>query len=339
VTNKKYNFSLNSNGTPNEMNEATTEYAYLGSMPLVALKRSMTTDPLNWIEVDHLNSPKSVVKLGKTKDGYSYYHNIVWRWETEPYGSYPPQETIKFDYGYGPNNIATTTTFTMNLRFPGQVYDKETGTHYNVFRDYDPQTGRYLQADPIGLGGGMNRWGYVYANPLKFTDALGLDGSGGIMIGNIPPYPKQKIPTDYSVCNYYDCQYKETGNSYYKEGAKICRGQNGLVNVLSALAEGPYPDRHLQDTLQKVREGLVAADKDAVRRGIVGPDGAVRGNEIDNYHWRVFKNNGLNPIFYGGNIFPQNTSIPGIIPIIGGLGNPVPHDPTSSFGGNSIFGR
>jgi RHS repeat-associated protein len=144
-------------------------------MPLVALKRSMTSDPINWIEVDHLNAPKSVVKLGKTKDGYSYYNNVVWRWETEPYGSYPAQETMKFDYGYGRDGIATTTTFTMNLRFPGQIYDKETGTHYNVFRDYDPQTGRYLQADPIGLGGGMNRWGYVGGNPMGGVDPLGLD--------------------------------------------------------------------------------------------------------------------------------------------------------------------
>jgi len=37
-----------------------------------------------------------------------------------------------------------------NLRFPGQYYDRETGLHYNYFRDYDPGTGRYIESDPMG---------------------------------------------------------------------------------------------------------------------------------------------------------------------------------------------
>ena len=60
------------------------------------------------------------------------------------------------------------------LRLPGQYADAESSTHYNYLRDYDPGTGRYLRADPIGLGGGPNRYGYVSNDPLGVVDPLGL---------------------------------------------------------------------------------------------------------------------------------------------------------------------
>jgi len=67
---------------------------------------------------------------------------------------------------------------TINLRFPGQYFDQETGLHYNYFRDYDPQTGRYVESDPIGLDGGLNTYGYVEGNPLSYFDAYGLTAEG-----------------------------------------------------------------------------------------------------------------------------------------------------------------
>lgn len=46
---------------------------------------------------------------------------------------------------------------------------------YNYHRTYDPSTGRYLESDSIGLVGGLNSYGYVYQNPLKWYDRFGLD--------------------------------------------------------------------------------------------------------------------------------------------------------------------
>jgi RHS repeat-associated protein len=61
-----------------------------------------------------------------------------------------------------------------NLRFPGQYYDAKTGLFYNYFRDYEPQTGRYIESDPIGLEGGVSTYGYVGSRPLWAFDPHGL---------------------------------------------------------------------------------------------------------------------------------------------------------------------
>ncbi|WP_326711402.1 DUF6531 domain-containing protein [Streptomyces sp. NBC_01474] len=67
---------------------------------------------------------------------------------------------------------ADSTTYTP-LRFPGQYFDPETGLHYNYFRHYDPETARYLSADPLGLTPAPNPAAYI-DNPHTWTDPLGL---------------------------------------------------------------------------------------------------------------------------------------------------------------------
>jgi len=68
----------------------------------------------------------------------------------------------------------TVAGVTLNLGFPGQYYDAETSAWNNGFRDYKSGLGRYIESDPMGLGGGINTYVYVGNNPLNYVDPLGL---------------------------------------------------------------------------------------------------------------------------------------------------------------------
>ncbi|WDY57004.1 RHS repeat-associated core domain-containing protein [Pseudomonas sp. PSKL.D1] len=59
-----------------------------------------------------------------------------------------------------------------NLRFQGQYHDADTGLHYNTFRYYDPEVGRFVTQDPIGLSGGENFYSYA-PNSNGWLDPLG----------------------------------------------------------------------------------------------------------------------------------------------------------------------
>ena len=110
------------------------------------------------IHTDHLGTPRLVSDANG---------NSVWEWNATPFGETAPNQN--------PGNSGAANDFVLNLRLPGQVFDQETGLHYNYYRDYDPLIGRYLQSDPIGLAGGVNTYGYVNGNPVLFFDFFGLD--------------------------------------------------------------------------------------------------------------------------------------------------------------------
>jgi len=108
-----------------------------------------------FVHTDHLGTPRAITSGG----------TVVWRWESDPFGTTQAQEDPDGD----------GTRFAYNLRFPGQFYDTESGLHYNYLRTYDPATGRFLESDPIGLAGGSNTFAYVGGNPLTYFDLFGLD--------------------------------------------------------------------------------------------------------------------------------------------------------------------
>ncbi|MFC5475094.1 RHS repeat-associated core domain-containing protein [Paraherbaspirillum soli] len=140
------------------------ETVYLGDLPVAVLKQTVTGTGANqttatnvyYVYADHINTPRVITQATDNQ--------MVWRWDNaDPFGMLPPDE-----------NPSGLGVFTYNQRFPGQLYDKETNNFYNIHRDYDPQSGRYVQSDPIGLQGGINTYGYVGGNPVTRIDPMGL---------------------------------------------------------------------------------------------------------------------------------------------------------------------
>jgi RHS repeat-associated protein len=133
---------------------------------------------------DHIGTPQELTDVAG---------NIVWRAHYRAFGSVVRVEylptTSDVDAGIssaglleerrpgGRSNVSSNSTDPVDqpLRFAGQYCDLETGLHYNRFRYYDPDTGRYMSQDPVGLLGGINPYGYGF-NPVMYIDPLGLLG-------------------------------------------------------------------------------------------------------------------------------------------------------------------
>ena len=139
------------------------EHVWVGDTPVAVLVPASTAAThgglvvgdvaVYFVHPDHLDTPRAIVNAVGAE---------VWTWDSAPFGDTAANQ-----------NPVGQGVFAYSLRFPGQQFDAASGLHYNYFRDYEAGTGRYIQADPLGLDGDIALYAYVAANPLWSTDPTG----------------------------------------------------------------------------------------------------------------------------------------------------------------------
>ena len=166
--------------------ELQRAYVWLNDMPLAQIDRhgkgeeksrkaKPAKETIAYLHTDHLGTPRIATDANQ---------QIVWRWESDAFGAKKPED---LDDEHDDDH-----DITVNLRFPGQYFDKETKLYYNWNRYYDPKIGRYITSDPIGLAGGLNTFTYVGNNPLRFIDPEGLEGEAPNSPN--PNFPDPTVP-------------------------------------------------------------------------------------------------------------------------------------------------
>jgi RHS repeat-associated protein len=142
--------------------KANSDWSYV-STSYTAAQHWALSEQVYYVHTDHLGTPDMITDASQ---------RLVWQAGKGPFGGDAP----------------LVETVVNNVRFPGQYYDVESGLHYNWNRYYDPEIGRYVTSDPIGLDGGLNTYGYVGGNPLMYVDSLGLARFGFRPLGGDEAY-------------------------------------------------------------------------------------------------------------------------------------------------------
>ena len=131
--------------------------------PLAALEQagdSRSAD-IYWYHTDLNSAPLEVTDAAG---------NLCWSGQYDTFGKLQGQTVAGAAKRQG-------AQYQQPLRYAGQYQDDESGLHYNLFRYYEPEVGRFTTQDPIGLRGGLNLYQYA-PNPLMWVDPLGLSACG-----------------------------------------------------------------------------------------------------------------------------------------------------------------
>ncbi|MRD46622.1 hypothetical protein GHT07_04995 [Caenimonas koreensis DSM 17982] len=188
-----------------------TEYIWLPTQDGQAMPVGMYRNGKFYaVHADHLDTPRLITDEA---------NKPVWQWPYSAFGNNTPTGVLqatpnpKQAITNQPVLLKASKPIEMNLRFPGQYYDAETGLFYNWHRHYCARCGRYIQSDLIGLDDGTNRFAYVSGRPLSNVDTNGLQaasaaaaaaGATGALGGMSGAGKDQsRLPADWAVPSPY----------------------------------------------------------------------------------------------------------------------------------------
>nr|KAJ8743970.1 RHS domain-containing protein [Delftia sp. PS-11] len=218
-----------------------------GVAPQQAPPKALQSQTLH-VHTDHLGTPRELTNA----DGH-----IVWAASYKAWGA-----TASIDYPAVPQTVRMGNTLALHqveqeqdsrpeqhLRFQGQYFDMETGLHYNRFRYYDPDVGRFVSQDPIGLAGGFNVYQYAL-NPVDWIDPLGLAGARSTHTGpNIPGGFSEGLSTGEGGSGITNPAVKRAYDRVPKEIQEPFHGQCAEAEAMSkaANAAGVKTDNQLKE--------------------------------------------------------------------------------------------
>jgi RHS repeat-associated protein len=273
------------------------ETIWLGDIPVAALMAIESYDNngnptgyqqvLYYVHADYLNTPRRLTQPSNNL--------LAWRWDSDAFG---------YGSATGVNVHPPGSPFYLvyNLRFPGQLQSEDGAYYYNLARDYDPRTGRYLQPDPIGLAGGSySTYAYVSGNPISNKDPLGLMCTPGVGCYTTPAEAAAAQSGNY--LGYYQLACAG-GDAYACFAEHVAAnddgwGQTATNWLLDKLHKKKGSDCSDDQTLNDIRTDLAnayAAYLPSDPADARWPD----AGDIAQLHWDVFGNYGLPPSTFGG---------------------------------------
>jgi RHS repeat-associated protein len=128
-----------------------SQYVYLNDGAKAQPIAQLNASEILYIHNEHRGAPAAMTDAHK---------NIVWKASSKINGFAKVEKSA--------------SGVELNLRLPGQYFDAESNFHDNFHRTYNPLTGRYLQADPLGYPDGSDSYVYASGDPVNRVDPLGL---------------------------------------------------------------------------------------------------------------------------------------------------------------------